>query len=123
MAFTARRFQRNKRFETAANNSPSFKRGESGEAIEILQQALIDLGFAMPKSTARSVIPDGIYGPETEATVRAFQTGNGLVSDGVVGRKTLARLDRLFTSREAFERAKILSEANTNPPFSPWYVT
>jgi peptidoglycan hydrolase-like protein with peptidoglycan-binding domain len=123
MAFTARRFQRNKRFDAAANNSPPFKLGESGEAIEILQQALIDLGFAMRKSTARSVIPDGIYGPETEATVRAFQTDNGLVMDGIVGQKTLAQLDRLFTSREALERAKIIAEANGNPPFSPWYVT
>ncbi len=35
---------------------------------------------------------DGIYGPKTKAAVKAFQRKNGLVADGIVGRKTAAAL-------------------------------
>jgi|SRR5215213_3510254 len=39
------------------------------------------------------LIADGIFGPETEATVRAFQRDHGLVPDGIVGPKTWRELD------------------------------
>lgn len=35
---------------------------------------------------------DGIFGPETEAAVKAYQTKNGLKDDGLVGPKTLGAL-------------------------------
>ena len=37
---------------------------------------------------------DGIFGPETEATVRAFQRDHGLVGDGIIGPKTWRELDK-----------------------------
>jgi hypothetical protein len=70
--------------------------GEIDEAVRILQQALIDLGFPMPISVRRTGSPDGIYGSETVATVRAFQRKHTLSPDGVVGHDTLAQLDSLF---------------------------
>lgn len=123
MAFTARRFQGVQRLDAASNNSPPFKQRETGEAVEILQQALIDLGFPMPRSTSKSAVPDGIYGPETEAAVRAFQAANGLVQDGEAGRNTLARLDQIFTASEALARTKMTAEANAPAPFNPWFVS
>jgi peptidoglycan hydrolase-like protein with peptidoglycan-binding domain len=39
------------------------------------------------------VEPDGIFGPNTEAAVRAFQRNHGLVPDGIVGPKTWSALD------------------------------
>jgi peptidoglycan hydrolase-like protein with peptidoglycan-binding domain len=39
-----------------------------------------------------SVAVDGIFGPNTEAAVRAFQTSKGLAVDGIVGPQTWSRL-------------------------------
>jgi peptidoglycan hydrolase-like protein with peptidoglycan-binding domain len=35
---------------------------------------------------------DGVYGPNTEAAVSAFQKQNSLTADGIVGPKTWAKL-------------------------------
>lgn len=39
------------------------------------------------------IAQDGLFGPLTEARVRAFQRSQGLVADGIVGPKTWAALD------------------------------
>lgn len=38
------------------------------------------------------VAVDGIFGPNTEAAVKAFQQGNGLAADGIVGPQTWPKL-------------------------------
>jgi peptidoglycan hydrolase-like protein with peptidoglycan-binding domain len=54
--------------------------GSEGRQVKLLQQAL------------GGIKVDGIFGPETEEAVRAFQTSRGLTADGVVGRLTGAAL-------------------------------
>jgi peptidoglycan hydrolase-like protein with peptidoglycan-binding domain len=54
--------------------------GSEGRQVTLLQQAL------------GSVKVDGVFGPETEAAVRSFQTSRGLTVDGVVGAQTSAAL-------------------------------
>jgi len=110
MVLTTPRFQRNKRIQSAADSQPSLKKGETSEGVEILQQALFDLGFSMPKSINRSGLPDGIFGSETEATVRSFQGKQGLTIDGIAGKETFDRLDSIFSVLEAAERSKLIVE-------------
>ena len=67
MALAFLRFATNGRLLAASENRPSLKAGERGDAVAIVQMALIDLGFAMPKSTnAGRQLPDGVFvsGPE-----------------------------------------------------------
>src|SRR5438094_114117 len=79
MALTSPRFANAARLQQASENNPPLKAPETSEAVRILQLALLDLGFAMPISTAGgTALPDGIFGPETTQTVRAFQRANGL---------------------------------------------
>jgi peptidoglycan hydrolase-like protein with peptidoglycan-binding domain len=59
--------------------------GERGELVADLQRKLNKAG--------ESLDVDGIFGGGTLAAVRAFQARNGLVPDGVVGKKTWRKLD------------------------------
>ena len=66
------------------NLNPSantLRRGSKNSAVLYLQRLL--LSFLYPITNL-----DGIFGAETERAVRAFQSENGLVSDGIVGANT-----------------------------------
>ncbi|MDR9793622.1 peptidoglycan-binding domain-containing protein [Aeribacillus composti] len=41
---------------------------------------------------ALGIKDDGIFGPKTEAAVKAFQKKHGLKQDGIVGPKTWAKM-------------------------------
>ena len=57
------------------------QKGDSGEEVKSLQQALIELGFLTGKA-------DGKFGAGTEKAVIAFQASRGLTQDGIAGEKT-----------------------------------
>lgn len=61
------------------------RRGQRGQNVENLQRQLNAAGAGLAT--------DGIFGPKTEAAVKAFQTRAGLNPDGIVGPKTLAALE------------------------------
>ena len=67
---------------------PTIRRGSRGAAVEALQRALSDLGLA-PHGGA-----DGVFGPATDARVRAFQRDKRLTVDGIVGPATWAEIYR-----------------------------
>jgi peptidoglycan hydrolase-like protein with peptidoglycan-binding domain len=104
MPFRSRRFSGNPRLETAAMNNPPFHKGASGDGVAVVQQALVDLGYPMPITTAWSGKADGIYGDETVKSVSEFQKDEGLSRDGVAGRDTITRLDAIFAVIEKDER-------------------
>ncbi len=63
--------------EPAEQSRPTLRAGQPNdpELVKLIQ-------------TKVGVTADGIFGPATEAAVRAFQEKNGLVADGIVGRGT-----------------------------------
>ena len=54
---------------------PTLRRGARGENVALVQRHL-------------GIKDDGIFGPMTENSVRAYQSAHGLVPDGIVGPKT-----------------------------------
>jgi peptidoglycan hydrolase-like protein with peptidoglycan-binding domain len=63
---------------------PLVKRGNNVFPVRPLQRLLCARGHG--------VAVDGIFGPNTEAAVRAFQSSKGLAADGVVGPATWSKL-------------------------------
>lgn len=62
-------------------------KGDRGDAVKELQQALILCGYDCGKAGA-----DGVYGSATQTAVKTFQTENGLSADGIYGAKTKEKL-------------------------------
>ncbi len=67
---------------------PTLRRGDRGEPVRALQQALNDVHDA-------GLVADGIFGAATDLEVRQFQAANNLLADGIVGPKTWAKLEEL----------------------------
>ncbi|MBX7229583.1 MAG: peptidoglycan-binding protein [Burkholderiaceae bacterium] len=93
MALSSTRFKFNPRLVLAAEDNPPLQFGEKGEAVRLIQEALIGIGYWMPKSTDKYFNVDGKYGLETVKTIKNFQRGAGLSDDGRVGRETLKELE------------------------------
>lgn len=93
MTLTSSRYRWNSRLGRVENNSPVMRSGEQGQAVRLVQQTLIDLGYPMPTTVRKYGSPDGIYGSETTAQIRSYQGDNSLSSDGKVGKNTITALD------------------------------
>ncbi|MFC3650433.1 peptidoglycan-binding protein [Dyella humi] len=66
------------------------QQGVYGAAVRTLQANLAALGYT--DSRGQPLQPDGHFGRNTEAAVRAFQSDHGLLVDGIVGKNTLEAL-------------------------------
>lgn len=55
-----------------------FQKGMSGIHVSEIQNKLKELGFF-------NLEPTGFFGSVTEVSVKRFQSGNGLISDGIIG--------------------------------------
>lgn len=62
-----------------------------GEDTKAIQQALIDLGYDLPKHGA-----DSYFGPETARAIRKFQKDHRLTIDGDPGPETVGKLNALI---------------------------
>ena len=78
-------------------------RGAKGEAVELLQEQLIELGFL-------NGIADGSFGPKTEAALIAFQAAAELEETGIADAKTMEAL---------FDPEAPIITATPAPTFSP----
>ena len=79
----------------------SLSLGMTGNDVYALQERLIELRYL-------SGVADGVYGPETQEAVAAYQRNNNLEADGVAGLSTLRKLSG--SSRAA------TGASATNPP-------
>lgn len=99
MRLTSPRFNWNPRLQLAADNNPPMKSGDQGLYVRHVQQALIDLHFPLPISTAAHGTPDGDFGNETKTQVIEFQRAQKRLHsdfsvDGIVGQQTMGVFDR-----------------------------
>ncbi len=86
---------------TTTEHSIVLSFGSEGRQVRLLQEAV------------GGIKVDGIFGPETEAAVRAFQSRSGLQVDGVVGTKTASAL------RGEASGSTLTSEVETVGPSQP----
>ncbi|MCB1023119.1 MAG: peptidoglycan-binding protein [Acidobacteria bacterium] len=93
------------------------RKGAKGRHVHLLQMALIDLGYPMPRSTGGVYSPDGDYGEETKEKVIAFQRANNLSPDGEVGRNTMGALDALCRNYKHRVKVHFRSISLTDVPF------
>ena len=68
----------------------NLKQGMSGSEVKDLQQKLINAGYDVG-----STKDDGVFGKNTLAAVKQFQSDNGLAVDGIAGVKTLGALNSI----------------------------
>lgn len=66
---------------TIASTVPYLKSGDKNEAVRVMQNVLIFLGFSCGTSGA-----DGSFGPATVKAVKAYQKAVGITQDGICGR-------------------------------------
>ena len=64
--------------------------GASGEAVQQIQQLLIDQKYLNEGGA------DGIYGAGTENAIKAFQTDKGFTADGIAWPQTIQKLQHRF---------------------------
>lgn len=70
--------------------------GSYGQPVRIVQEqlnAIADIYMSIP-----SVIVDGIYGENTQQSVKAFQKTFGLTPDGITGRVTWYKLSQIYVA-------------------------
>ena len=71
--------------------------GTSGNEIRRIQLQLNRISKNYP-NIPKITNPDGVYGPETEAAVRAFQRAFNLTPDGIIGRATWYAIRRIYNA-------------------------
>lgn len=72
---------------TRPSDSAIFKYGSRGIGVKWCQQSLNNAGF-------NCGLVDGIFGKNTDLQVRSFQKKHGLKVDGIIGKRTMAVLDK-----------------------------
>lgn len=63
---------------------------------------VLNIQRALNSAHAGPIVEDGLWGRETISAVLRFQTQNGLTIDGIVGPKTLEKLER-YTEKESIK--------------------
>lgn len=120
MALASSILSGNARLDQVASGAPSVKKApprDDADAVQRIQRALVELGFALPLSFPNGPTgqPDGVFGNETHRQVIAFQKqsfpGDANQWDGRVGRLTLGKMDELLAENEPVGPMLVLPES------------
>lgn len=91
------------------NKEPDiFKIGSKGQSVKTLQKNLNKFGY--------NLVVDGIFGIATESAVYDFQRRNNITSDGIAGKKTLAKLDLPPTKETMYTPKKSINKPTASSP-------
>lgn len=95
------------------------RNGSTGPAVVVIQVSLNRIAQNYPAIPKISAV-DGIFGPQTEAAVRAFQQIFGLSADGIVGPATWNQIVRIYTAVNALSELRSQGQQfyaiNWSPP-------
>lgn len=72
--------------------SKVLRQGDRSSGVLYLQRKLLSKLYPITSL-------DGVFGPETQRAVVAFQTENGLTPDGIVGRNTWSKVSQIGSGR------------------------
>ena len=97
--------------QLALGSYETLKLGGKGAHVLRMQQALDGLGYTLSA--------DGIFGPATQAVVRAFQRAQGLTVDGKAGNQTLTRLYQLTGTTPAGGETSSPDQQSVTPTPAP----
>lgn len=104
---------------------PQLQRGSKGADVITLQEYLVDLKYLNAKNPSGSSAIDGDFGAGTEAAVKAFQSINGLTSNGIVNTATWnillsgnAKINPGLPSVSPQSAAPVISKSVTTTPIS-----
>lgn len=86
--------QAQRKASTADSSNSYIKSNSTGENVKDVQTKLKALGYY-------SGTISGSVGPLTEAAIKEFQRKNGLTADGVAGPQTIAKLDAVYSAKNA----------------------
>ncbi len=104
---------------TASYPGTPLRNGSSGPNVVVLQVSLNRISQNYPAIPKISAV-DGIFGSQTEAAVRAFQSIFGLTPDGIVGPATWYEIVRLYTGVNALSELRSQGQQfyaiNWSPP-------
>lgn len=79
----------NPRIDPYAASTGDLRYGSRGESVKWLQWALVQQGL--------DISIDGAFGRKTEEALKTFQSRQGLLSDGICGPGSRARIKELYT--------------------------
>lgn len=94
----------------------TLQKGSKGEVVKWYQRGLVELGYDIGKDKTGAPLVDGIFGSEMVSVTRAFQSDNGLETDGKAGKKTLAKLKELLEDDEP----EVDTEVDFDVLVDPW---
>jgi hypothetical protein len=118
MALNSPRFRSSTQLANASNGL-TVNKGANGRSIHLVQAALIDLGFQMPRSTSNpNYSPDGKFGNETADKLMEYQRRKVIPQTGAIDKATITALDNDFRNFKHRVRLHFRSISLTTVPFA-----